>query len=743
MKSLRAKNISIHSLRLGPLWRRPVAGLMLGVSLLFCQMAVAAEFTVTANFQFTVSNDRSSAPDLHWKDTISVSGNGVTRYEVDDLTDTDAFTSTDDRDPKFTASRSVSGGGSYSVSLPTPWGCSSTWTYVENPAAGGPYTLAGGNLTVGLPDSPIPTQCGVSVYFPFITTVFDNNGCSLDDPRLWDWASHFFDVINQFDFTPDIPNKRESWSFNKTQTLNTNISALNLTASGSCTVTVQLVPTAPQWEAVISFLSGPGLPDYETWLPIGGTDEDHPGTNLMALVEIRPAAGNTNSPPKASYTISLEDVSSEPGVCLNSPPKDKAKSSKDLQIYQLELGNLKVSEDGQSATSKQNATSVGLIIDCYDFGAYGKLKATAQTEDGQTLVAYLDGHPDQTLVPIPKDDNGNHVADAWEKDKGVYDRNLAADWDEVDYPKDHKCAGDGISLYKRYRGFKFQGLYERLTPTNKFVFVYDPDDLVKDLEQNQDAKINCFRVVSGCRVRYVEDEEWTGQGMAGAKKRIVNFNSSGFGHAVDQHGITVTQNLEETPVVPPDWDKMWQTHNNGVSWSATDSLQDTLGITWPDYTTSGFDCPKNTFLITIYPPRNTTDIRDWVGYHTWALPAYANYAHLPPADQAAMVAAVAAAADAFISDVANYEDYQQRYYQNLSMTTTHEMGHGLGVKHHDPTDAGSHQCVMRYFGLDCPRNANDRFELAARAPWPNIYCRSADHTANARGCWYQIKITDK
>ena len=700
-----------------------LAGMLLAITILLRPTVRAGEFIVTVDTQyngtFTYHGDPSDpSDDLDMKDQLAVTMHLVKHYDVLDQGTSFGSSGEGSYDDN---SCSVSGKGHYNDHTNPP----QNWGYKKTDDG-----TVGGGVWV---DLAVPSAgCSVGFDTPNLSATGESDKCADFEPWMF-----------PKEWTFNVPAARKTWSF--TQSWSTNyINYMGCVEVASCTVTVQFVPTnAPKWEAVISFLSDPGLPDYETWLPIGGPDEDHPGTNLMALVQIRPAAGNTNSPPKASYTISLEDVSSEPGVCLNSPPKDKAKSSKDLQIYQLELGNLKVSEDGQSATSKQNATSVGLIIDCYDFGAYGKLKATAKTEDGQTLVAYLDGHPDQTLVPIPKDDNGNHVADAWEKDKGVYDRNLAADWDEVDYPKDHKCAGDGISLYERYRGFKFQGLYERLTPTNKFVFVYDPDDLVKDLEQNQDAKINCFRVVSGCRVRYVEDEEWTGQGMAGAKKRIVNFNSSGFGHAVDQHGITVTQNLEETPVVPPDWDKMWQTHNNGVSWSATDSLQDTLGITWPDYTTSGFDCPKNTFLITIYPPRNTTDIRDWVGYHTWALPAYANYAHLPPADQAAMVAAVAAAADAFISDVANYEDYQQRYYQNLSMTTTHEMGHGLGVKHHDPTDAGSHQCVMRYFGLDCPRNANDRFELAARAPWPNIYCRSADHTANARGCWYQIKITDK
>ena len=147
-------------------------------------------------------------------------------------------------------------------------------------------------------------------------------------------------------------------------------------------------------------------------------------------------------------------------------------------------------------------------------------------------------------------------------------------------------------------------------------------------------------------------------------------------------------------------------------------------------------------MITIYPTLFSKEIRAFVIDHTKALPAYTNYASLNSAAQAAMDAALEAAADAYITN--HNTAFQKRYYQRLSAVTTHEMGHALGVKHHDPTTAGSHQCVLRYFSWDdCPRNANDRFELAARAPWPNIYCRSADHTANARGCWYQIKVTDK
>ncbi len=521
-------------------------------------------------------------------------------------------------------------------------------------------------------------------------------------------------------------------------------------ASAQYHATVTIQRNQPEFEAVI-FPDPPKptplpLTPYENWLPYGGPDEDTAGTNHLVTVIIRLKGSQDTEPYPgvgAQFTFELVDVSREPGICLNFPSKDEAANpgKPDLRIFQAD--NLEpVENEGQRARTKsKDLNTAAVSIQSFDYGAWGKLQVTASIPGQGEIVAYVEGDSQQTTLTLPKDENDNRIADVWEKGEGVYGRNLPANWDEVDYPADHKQNGDGFGLYERYRGFKFQEQYERLSATNKYVVIYDPDDLVKMMILTAYSHFNSFPAVSKCRTRFVEDSEWTGHGRAAAEKRIVNFNTSGFGHAVDQHAITVQQVMEESPVVPPDWDAMWKTNNEGVSWGSTNSLQGTLGMTWPDYSTEGFDSPKNTFLITIYPPGINREIRHTVVYHTWNAPAYTNYSGLTAAQIAEMQKAVEKAADAYIK--ANRGPNRQRYYQRMSDVTTHEMGHGLGIKHHEATTEGEPECVMRYFSWDHPRNQNDRFELNARAPWPDIYCRSANHTAGGVGCWFQIKVTDR
>ena len=78
----------------------------------------------------------------------------------------------------------------------------------------------------------------------------------------------------------------------------------------------------------------------------------------------------------------------------------------------------------------------------------------------------------------------------------------------------------------------------------------------------------------------------------------------------------------------------------------------------------------------------------------------------------------------------------------LSATITHEMGHGTGVLHHDPTydgaaDLGLKNCTIRYYAPDeFPRNVGDRFELDARGNNPDSFCR------RKHNCWGHIRIND-
>lgn len=199
-------------------------------------------------------------------------------------------------------------------------------------------------------------------------------------------------------------------------------------------MTLTLTPRPQRLEAVIYAPS-----DYKEWLPKGGPNEISAGNGLVVTTRLQLENDPSELPAeKVRFRYELVDTSREHGVCLNSPGLDLAAAmsgSLDHPEYDLKISAQKnplfeVSEDGQTATTKEQAInpqfpSISAVwIDCFDWGAYAKLKVTAILEDGTEILAHVDGKPEQTELTIPIDDNSNHVADAWEKQIGVFDQNL-------------------------------------------------------------------------------------------------------------------------------------------------------------------------------------------------------------------------------------------------------------------------------------------------------------------------------
>lgn len=290
--------------------------------------------------------------------------------------------------------------------------------------------------------------------------------------------------------------------------------------------------------------------EYEEWLPIAGENEDKPGNKLDVKVVLQKRGKPDEKPQRtAIFKFELLDVSKEPGVCMNWPPKEKAKETFDLKIDSEENKHLEiVTGDGQSAASKEGRKEEGITITSYDYGAYGKLKVVSILDDGSQVVAHLKDKPDQTFLLIPRDDNSNHIADKWEKEMGV--EGMASDSDEDNKPPgDRRCfEGDGLSLYEEYRGFMVKGQHtrtdpNRTDPNRKDLFIYSkvPHD---------SAGIDRFYIASGIKVHRVDDKEL-------GSDRVINFNSSKDTHVVDQHGLVMVEtSLDEgiagkSPIGPP------------------------------------------------------------------------------------------------------------------------------------------------------------------------------------------------
>jgi hypothetical protein len=501
--------------------------------------------------------------------------------------------------------------------------------------------------------------------------------------------------------------------------------------SGTFSATVNVSYTPGDWEAVI--IPPHGL---DEWLPTAGKDEWTPGNQLNVTIQLR-AKGETEptSEMKGIFSVYLEDVSRQPGICVNNPAKHRANTDYDLQLVETEEFGLWDDDRGQSMDS---VSELSVTVDCYDYGAFGRLRVEVEADDGTRLQAYVEGDPGQNSLSFPLDENRNRIADFWEKQNKIPD-GLPATWDEANEPSGQYTKGDGISLYEKYRGFIFNGVYERLDPNRKYVFVHDPEGLVHDSIQPGNKSSN-FEEASGTFVRFVDAETWTGPGAAGSGKRVVNFNYTDETHATDQHALDIQFDFAANPAVPGEFNQMWR-DRQGTDYVM--DLRSTFGVAWPDLSWPTAS-PGGKLLITVYPFMHLRYVWEVVCYHTMGLPQFSTFGAMPagPArDQ--MARDINQETDRFIGSSPGQQ--AERIWLETSTTIAHEMGHGIGISDLvPPSTGGPWECVMRYMGLaDHPRNPNDRYELVARNPWPDVFCLDPTATTSGIACWKQIEVTDR
>lgn len=306
--------------------------------------------------------------------------------------------------------------------------------------------------------------------------------------------------------------------------------------TGTASMNISYTLTVGNPEEVEAVIIPPG--DYDKWMPEAGDDENSDGNKLDVKVILQKKGQPGSKPAQgATFKFELVDVSKEPGICLNWPPKAQVKDPPDFDLkidkdnpyFDRKLPN-NPAEDGQSATSKGNLKEVTLSIVSHDYGAWGKLKVTATLEkDKTTIVAHLKDKPDIEVLSIPEDNNGNHVADAWEEI--VAPPGAAADSDDDSHPKGNGDAGDALSLYEEYRGFMINGQHFRTDPNYKDVFVDDMDDMTTG---SYDA--------SGIDVHVVRHEEinfnWSTR-----NHETINFNH-GFAHLGDKYVLWLKDNAK-------------------------------------------------------------------------------------------------------------------------------------------------------------------------------------------------------
>ena len=234
----------------------------------------------------------------------------------------------------------------------------------------------------------------------------------------------------------------------------------NLHQSGEAETEVELVPAD----------------EYPEWMPQAGQDEKTIGNDIDVGIVAHAKGDPSLKPPKkvVKYKITLEGTSQEKGVDCNWPPSEDATTDYDMKIdpdfQRVDQGHRRQRPVSRRRKRKA-ATEFRVTNQFLRLGRVHQAEGGCRTEDGQSVVAHVRGHPDQDSLSIPKDDNNNHIADTWEYQFNL--KNTDASADDDDKPEGDGDNGDSIALYDEYRGFNVNGRHERFSPETKDLLVYD------------------------------------------------------------------------------------------------------------------------------------------------------------------------------------------------------------------------------------------------------------------------------
>ena len=211
--------------------------------------------------------------------------------------------------------------------------------------------------------------------------------------------------------------------------------------------------------------------------------------NLLTDLRIdwRPIAGSSLSfsvkvtkPPHYSggrLTATLSEVTDYLGSCGN-----KTSIYNDLELRQnlihnsgwrVESSRTSLSHPIEANSTAQEKTEwMTLRVHCEDYAAYGKLTFATTGSSIAEAAPYV--------ITIPRDVNGNKIADGWLNDETTADptnnnpsKNYAANWDEESGPPaPNGQRGDGLAVLDEYRGLYVNGTWKDTDPEGWDVFIW-------------------------------------------------------------------------------------------------------------------------------------------------------------------------------------------------------------------------------------------------------------------------------
>ncbi len=429
------------------------------------------------------------------------------------------------------------------------------------------------------------------------------------------------------------------------------------------TVSWQLSPEAPGKYEVLLVPAG-----YDAWIPEGDIENpDKPGNDFFIEATVVKKGTKTPTGGKVNLTYTLTDVSKEPGVCTNWPDKGASKDP-DLKFLAARNTEVTVTSDAAAKTPKP-VDHARVVVTAFDFGAHGQLQVKATDENEAPVPVVFETRRDAP-VPIPKDEDGNTIADAWDEEHGTSGQD--AEWDEDDDPPGQRRNGDGFTAYEEYRGFRTKDDdsttkgHVRTEPKKKDLFVYDPDGLVAEYFKPHDPAKLVLHFVEPPMIRF--------NGVArDPDNRWVNFNSREATYA-RQYALYVKS-----------WTMM--TDENGGSPIVGEASDKVL-----------------------------SDQLTGAGPNSFAQPLKCIY----------VVKVSQKVARKMARGHSKDSGQQQNLFDRvMESSVIHEVGHALGIHHHVPDASGGvGECAMRYTSADEDKHG--------QVPKQVRYCRKGE-TARTPG----------
>lgn len=447
------------------------------------------------------------------------------------------------------------------------------------------------------------------------------------------------------------------------------------------------------------------IADYDDWMPKGNEENPKLAGNTL---NIKASVKNNNGADKdkeVKVTFTLNNVSNEPGICINGPKADS------LDMKFLEKDNpttqFEVSQTRVKTINFVKETNV--VISSFDFGAYADLSVTAMDRDGKPVKVILQ-NKERNSIFLPKAEMGGIIADAWRIKEKV--AGLDETWDEAEV-SGQKAKGDGLDLYAKYRGVLVIGSsgtpgHTRLTAREKVHFVIDKSNIFDFERWYQTSGIRAYKV----------NEALT-------SNRQVDYNSTSASHKGGKYAVKI-ENIRGLIEMDP------------MPQSEEDKLK---GIREGDYPLQyGYldgDTPRKTERCRVFQDR----IKAMLGrVITKMRTAIDNPEAAENAEEIAMLNSLGRSLDEIRQRLIAINDDEIKLLTDmmLELTAIHEMGHACGIDGHlndlgqeDETLLRSPSCPMNYLSI------RDRrlFILDRALGGEGRFCSKAPDN-----CWEQLNV---